>query len=90
MLARAESLAGSEAVQSATLATRAELSLEFETLNLMGVEIPRIERKHVARSALGRGYSITATSISIDEAAALRMKSRRYFSLPRVSYVWLA
>jgi V/A-type H+-transporting ATPase subunit D len=32
--------------------------------------VPVIEQKRVTRSALGRGYSITGTSVTIDEAAA--------------------
>jgi V/A-type H+-transporting ATPase subunit D len=69
-LARAEALAGPEAVRSAAMATRGELTLEVETTNVMGVRVPTIEQKRVARSALGRGYAITGTPVTIDEAAA--------------------
>lgn len=69
-LARAEAIAGPEAVRSAALASRAKLSLRVESANVMGIRVPHIEQKSVARSALGRGYSVTGTSITIDEAAA--------------------
>ncbi len=69
-LARAEVVAGTEAVRSAAMATRGELALEVLAANVMGVRVPVIEQKRVARSALGRGYSLTGTSVAIDEAAA--------------------
>ncbi len=69
-LARAEAVAGSEVVRSAAMATRGELALEVQTATVMGVSVPVIEQKRVTRSALGRGYSITGTSVTIDEAAA--------------------
>jgi V/A-type H+-transporting ATPase subunit D len=69
-LARAETTAGAEAVQSAALASRDELPLQVVATSVMGVKIPRIEQKRVSRSALGRGYSIVGTSVTIDEAAS--------------------
>jgi V/A-type H+-transporting ATPase subunit D len=69
-LARANARAGPEAVRSAALASRARLSLQVDTTNVMGVRVPRIEQKSVARSVLGRGYSLAGTSITIDEAAS--------------------
>ena len=69
-LARAEAIAGSEAVRSAAMATRGELALEVQAATVMGVSVPVIEQKRVTRSVLGRGYSITGTSVTIDEAAA--------------------
>ncbi len=69
-LSHAQATAGDEAVRSAGLAARGELSLQLTTTNVMGVKFPRIEQKHISRSALGRGYSIVGTSITIDEAAA--------------------
>lgn len=69
-LARAEAVAGTEAVRSAAMATRSELTLEVQTANVMGVRVPVIEQKRVARSVLGRGYSVATTSVTIDEAAA--------------------
>ncbi len=69
-LARAEAVAGSEAVRSAAMATRGELTLEIQTAAVMGVSVPIIEQKRIARSVLGRGYSITGTSVTIDEAVA--------------------
>jgi V/A-type H+-transporting ATPase subunit D len=69
-LARAEAVAGPEAVMSAALASRAELPLEVKTTSVMGVKVPYIEQKRVSRSSLGRGFSIVSTSVTIDEAAA--------------------
>lgn len=69
-LARAEAMAGTEAVLSAALASRDELPLEVTTTSVMGIRVPHIEQKRVSRSILGRGYSITGTSITIDETAA--------------------
>ncbi len=69
-LARAEAVAGTEAVQSASLISRAELPLQVTTVSVMGVKVPHIEQIRVARPALGRGYSIVGTSITIDEAAS--------------------
>ncbi len=69
-LARAEAVAGPEAVRSAAMATRGELTLEVQAANVMGVSVPVIEQKRVARSALGRGYALTGTSVTIDETAS--------------------
>lgn len=69
-LARAETVAGTEAVRSAALASRAELPLQVTTTSVMGVKVPNIEQKRVTRSMLGRGYSIGGVSVTIDEAAA--------------------
>lgn len=69
-LARAESVAGNQAVYSAALASRADLPLQVSTTSVMGVKVPHIEQKSIARSALGRGYSIVGVSLTIDETAA--------------------
>lgn len=69
-LARAEAMAGPEVVRSAAMATRGELTLEVQITNVMGVRVPTIEQKRVARSALGRDYSIPGTPVTVDEAAA--------------------
>jgi V/A-type H+-transporting ATPase subunit D len=69
-LARAEAYAGAEVVRSAALAARSKLSLEAETANVMGIQVPHIEQKSVAHSMLGRGYSVTGTSTTIDETAS--------------------
>ncbi len=69
-LARAEAIAGSEAVRSAAMASRTDLPLEVTTVNVMGIKVLHIEQKQVSRPALARGYSIVGTSLTIDEAAA--------------------
>jgi V/A-type H+/Na+-transporting ATPase subunit D len=68
-LARAEAFAGSEAVQAAALAARSDFPLEVRTASVMGVRVPNIEQKRVARPLSGRGYSFVGTSLAIDEAA---------------------
>ena len=69
-LARAEATAGTEAVRSAALASRAEFPLRVTTTNVMGVKVPHIEQKRIGRSVVGRGYSIVDTSLTIDEVAS--------------------
>lgn len=69
-LARADAIAGTESVRSAALASRAELPLQVTTTHVMGIKVPHIEQKRVARSMLDRGFSITGTSITIDETAS--------------------
>jgi V/A-type H+-transporting ATPase subunit D len=69
-LARAEAIAGAEAVRSAALASRTDLALQVTTASVMGVRVPHIEQKGVARPVLGRNYSVVGTSITIDEAAS--------------------
>jgi V/A-type H+-transporting ATPase subunit D len=68
-LARAEAVAGSEAIHSAALASRTELPLEMTTTSVMGVKVPRIVQKPASRSILERGYSVMGTSTTIDETA---------------------
>lgn len=69
-LARAEAMAGTEAVRSAALASRSAFGINVTTVSVMGVRVPHIEQKRVARSMLERGYSIVGESITVDEAAS--------------------
>ena len=69
-LARAEAMAGTESVRSAAMASLSGLGLDVTNINIMGVRMPHIEQRRVARSALERGYSIVGVSTSIDEAAS--------------------
>jgi len=69
-LARAETIAGSEAVRSAAMASRTDLPLTVSTVNVMGIRVPHIEQTRVSRPVTGRGYSVVGTSITIDEAAS--------------------
>lgn len=68
-LARAEALDGPEAVRSAAFATHGELSLSVEGAFVMGVPVPIIEQKSAARAVIDRGYSLSGTSMRIDETA---------------------
>lgn len=69
-LALAEVYAGAEAIRSAALAAQTELPLHVTSTSVMGVKVPIIEQKKVSRSILERGFSVTGTSITIDEAAS--------------------
>ncbi len=69
-LSLAEAVAGPETVRSAGLAARHDLSLEVQSSSIMGIQVPVIEQKRVSRPVLGRGYSISGESVTIDEAAA--------------------
>ena len=42
----------------------------MRSANVMGVKVPVIEQRRISRSVLGRGYAITGTSTTIDEAAS--------------------
>ena len=69
-LARAEAVAGPEAVRSAALATRREIPLAVTTVHVMGVSVPRIEIRTADRARAGRNYSIVGSSTTLDDAAA--------------------
>lgn len=68
-LALAEAVDGSETVRSASFAAQGEVSLAVEGANVMGVPVPVIEKKTVARALLDRGYSLIGTSARIDRVA---------------------
>jgi V/A-type H+-transporting ATPase subunit D len=68
-LAQAEALDGEESVRSASFAARGEASISIDSGRVMGVPIPKFERKNFARSLLERGYSPVGTSARIDEVA---------------------
>ena len=57
------------AVRSASFAARKGFFLDIRGKNIMGVPVPVIEKKHVTRSVLERGYGITGVSGRIDEVA---------------------
>jgi len=64
-LARAEAVAGPEAVRSAALATQRGRPLELDSVSVMGVRVPSISMADHGGSQAG-----PATSTTIDEAAA--------------------
>jgi V/A-type H+-transporting ATPase subunit D len=68
-LAMAEALDGPEAVRSAAFAARGQVTLEVTGVNIMGVPVPLIEKKSVARGPLDRGYSLSGVSSRIEAAA---------------------
>ncbi|HUK38201.1 MAG TPA: V-type ATP synthase subunit D [Methanomicrobiales archaeon] len=57
------------AVRSASFAAKRGIVLDIRGKNVMGVPVPVIEKKRVARSVLERGYGITGVSGRIDEVA---------------------
>ena len=57
------------AVKSASFAAKRGVFLDIRGKNIMGVPVPVIEKKRVARSVLERGYGITGVSGRIDEVA---------------------
>lgn len=68
-LAIAEAIDGPEAVWSAAFAAQGQLALDVSAVNLMGVSVPRIEQKSVARGPLDRGYSLPNVSSRIEATA---------------------
>jgi V/A-type H+/Na+-transporting ATPase subunit D len=56
-------------LKSASFATRKSIMLETREKNIMGVPVPVIEKKSVARSVIERGYSTVGTSGRLDETA---------------------
>ena len=68
-LARAEAISGPEPVRSAALAARQDLPLQVRTTSIMGVRVPEFKWGHVGRSLLERGYGLSGSSPTIDEAA---------------------
>jgi len=57
-----------ETMQAAREA-RKELQVEISTRNIMGVQVPMVDLGEVERDVVSRGYSLHATSSSLDRAA---------------------
>jgi len=68
-LALANALAGEQAVHSAALIARDELSLSIEWVNVMGVRVPHIDHEVPQRNPLERGYGPMGTPLAINDAA---------------------
>jgi V/A-type H+/Na+-transporting ATPase subunit D len=68
-LAMAEALDGPEVVRSAAFAARGQVTLAVTGANVMGVPVPVIERKSVARNLLNRGYGLSTVSSRVNAAA---------------------
>jgi V/A-type H+-transporting ATPase subunit D len=68
-LVLAEALDGPEAVRSAAFAAQGQVTLDVAGVNIMGVPIPVIEQKSVARGPLSRGYSLSSVSSRVESAA---------------------
>ena len=68
-LALAQAFDGREAVQSAAFAAKRNVTIDVTATNVVGVQIPEIERKTLVRSSLERGYSLASASSRIDTTA---------------------
>jgi V/A-type H+/Na+-transporting ATPase subunit D len=68
-LALASAIDGPEALRSAAFAAGGQVTLEVGGANIMGVPVPVIEQKSVARGPLDRGYSLPGVSSRIEGAA---------------------
>ena len=68
-LSQAEAVLGEQVVLSAGLATQRRLPFEFRMDNVMGVFVPEFDLKKRSQAAMERGYSLTNTSLLIDEVA---------------------
>ncbi len=65
----AQAVDDSIALKSAAFAARKGISLDVRSRNIMGVPVPVIGKKRVARNVLERGYGLVGTSGRIDETA---------------------
>lgn len=68
-LVTAQAFDGYETVQSAAFAAKRNVTIEVTPTNVVGVQVPLIERKKLVRGAAQRGYSLASTSARIDAAA---------------------
>ena len=68
-LALAEGLDGPEALRSAAMAARREITLDARRRVVMGVPIAEIERADVVRARGSRGYALSTSSARVDAVA---------------------
>jgi V/A-type H+/Na+-transporting ATPase subunit D len=68
-LVMASAVDGTVTLKAAAFTVKRGISLEIMSRNVMGVEVPVIEKKRVSRTLIERGYGIVDTSGRIDEAA---------------------
>lgn len=68
-LAVAEAHHGLFEVENAALAVSKASDVEISVKNVMGVRVPDIRGRYVAKTAFERGYGIVGTSAKLDEAA---------------------
>ncbi|NMC30386.1 MAG: V-type ATP synthase subunit D [Pelolinea sp.] len=67
-LARAEAFVGEGRVKSASLGAKSEYAIELEEEILMGVRVPKIQKRENSEEESRRPYVITSTSSMIEEA----------------------
>jgi V/A-type H+-transporting ATPase subunit D len=65
----AEALDGPEAVRSAAVAGAGDVFIEAGTTAVMGVRVPEIRRRPIARARTARGYALATTSARVDAVA---------------------
>lgn len=68
-LARAEAIDGSEAVRSATMASRRHVTVTRRTTQVMGARIVEAVTETLGRPRTRRGYTMVGTSARIDDVA---------------------
>jgi V/A-type H+-transporting ATPase subunit D len=65
----AKAVDGSISLKSAAMASQGEILIDISGSKIMGISVPEIPERKVARSVLARGYSITSVSSRIDQVA---------------------
>ncbi|MDY6966132.1 MAG: V-type ATP synthase subunit D [Halobacteriota archaeon] len=68
-LLMAQATLGVESVKEISYVTAQEMSMDFDTRNIMGVKVPLIEAGKITRNVTQRGYGFVDTSATIDECA---------------------
>jgi len=68
-LAIAEAYHGIFEVENAAMAVSRASNVEISVKNVMGVKVPDIKGRYIAKTSFQRGYGIIGTSAKIDEAA---------------------
>ncbi|MHC1567728.1 MAG: V-type ATP synthase subunit D [Candidatus Syntropharchaeia archaeon] len=65
----AQAILGVETVRQISLVTDQDISLNFDTRNIMGVKVPVIEVGRIRRKVTERGYGFVDTSSVVDRCA---------------------
>ncbi len=68
-LLMAQATLGAESVKEISLVTAQDISMDFDTRNIMGVKVPLIEAGRITRDVTQRGYGFVDTSATVDECA---------------------
>ncbi|MHC1630883.1 MAG: V-type ATP synthase subunit D [Methanotrichaceae archaeon] len=68
-LLMAQAVMGSDAVWQVSQVTGQDITVDLDTMNIMGVKVPMITLEDVKRSMIERGYGFADTSSKVDDAA---------------------